>query len=213
MDEDALFKVFCFPHAGGVSQSFEGWIPDLSSQRVALIPVEYPGHGKRRAEQLVFEMQNLINDLIRGVLEELDRPFIFFGHSLGGLVAYAMCRELESRNLPLPSSVIISSVAPFVEPGPDSKLSDLNDTEFVLQCLSRGWFPREATQNPDLVQIMLAPLRADIQIYESFISSPSALKSLKVPIVAIGGSKILVSPFKACRFGKPSLMRKGFGDT
>ena len=41
-----------------------------------------------------------------------DKPFIFFGHSIGAHLAWALSRELGTRGLPQPRRILVSGASP-----------------------------------------------------------------------------------------------------
>jgi acyl transferase domain-containing protein/NADPH:quinone reductase-like Zn-dependent oxidoreductase/surfactin synthase thioesterase subunit/NAD(P)-dependent dehydrogenase (short-subunit alcohol dehydrogenase family)/ubiquinone/menaquinone biosynthesis C-methylase UbiE len=87
----ARYRVICFPHLGGNSSSFGQW--------PSILP---------NAEIWVYEPTSSINqwnDLVAALIEETPilggpedhLPLYFYGHSLGGLIAYETCFALETR--------------------------------------------------------------------------------------------------------------------
>ena len=172
LDEDPTFKVFCFPHAGGGGHSFQHWSEPALEQGMELIRIDYPGTQQNSCKKLrAISIQELAKKLLPRIVEEMDRPFIFFGHSMGGVVAYEVSRIMYERGLPQPGGIIISSVPPPNYPQQHTTLSNLNDEDFVTQAYGNGWFPKEALHNKELTSIMLPKLRHDIAMYEHYIQS------------------------------------------
>ena len=210
---DARVKLFCFPHAGGAAHSFSRWVPLLARAGVEAIALTYPGRGMRwhaspgqaqasvTSARYATSMDDLVDDLMQTIVSELDRPFAFFGHSLGGLVAHAVCIRLSQGNLPLPIRLFVSSVqAPMFQGssrGEDDRmytpLSQLDDATFVTEAFERGWFPKEAMENAELRALVLPTLRADIAIYDSYRAACATatvvpLQDPNIIIEAFGGS-------------------------
>ena len=91
-------RVICFPHAGGSASWF---LPVASAltPRADVLSVQYPGRQDRRQEPLVDDIVTLAGQ-ITDVLAELDeRPLLFFGHSMGAVVAFEVSRALAARGL------------------------------------------------------------------------------------------------------------------
>ena len=85
-----LPRLFCFPHAGGGARqpvSLAGW---------AAVPVRLPGRESRLAEAPFERMGPLVAALADNIDSYLDRPFAFFGHSMGAAIAF----ELAARTAP-----------------------------------------------------------------------------------------------------------------
>src|SRR5438876_275611 len=95
-------KLFCFPYAGGTATKFFPWRKLLPSE-IKLEAVEYPGHGKNIEKPTVSDFNELIDYLLIELKEKMDTPFIFLGHSLGGLVSFELTRRLQELNLTLPT--------------------------------------------------------------------------------------------------------------
>src|SRR5258708_5281452 len=124
-------RLFCFPHAGGgASQplALSGW---------AAVPVRLPGRESRLAEAPFERMGPLVAALADNIESYMDRPFAFFGHSMGAAVAFELARELRRRSRPLPSMLIASGArAPqfrrhHVPPPPPSREAFIEE----LRCL------------------------------------------------------------------------------
>src|SRR5688572_922831 len=99
-------RVFCFPYAGGSSHVFKGWQHFLGSHE--LRAVTYPGTAERINEELVRALPALVDLLAAEITPLLDRPSLFFGHSLGGLVAFELARLLQTKGLS-PAHVFVSA--------------------------------------------------------------------------------------------------------
>ena len=95
-------RLFCFPHAGGGAGqplTLSGW---------TAVPVRLPGRESRLAEAPFERMGPLVAALADNIDSYLDRPFAFFGHSMGAVVAFELARELRRRSRPLPAMLIAS---------------------------------------------------------------------------------------------------------
>ena len=173
-DEDPIFKVFCFPHAGGAAHSFQHWDTLALQESIELIRLDYPRsniNDTTRSTPHATSIVELASLLLPQIIEELDRPFIFFGHSMGGVVAYEVTKLMMERGLPKPSGLIISSVPPPDYPDQHDQLSTLNEDDFVKQAYALGWFPKEGIENVELRKIMVPNLFKDIKMYENYTSS------------------------------------------
>ena len=89
---DAALKLFCFPFAGGSALDFREWARNCPDA-IELYAIQLPGRGARFQEQPLAHMDQVLGPLIRAIIPQLDRPFVLFGHSLGGRLAFAVARE------------------------------------------------------------------------------------------------------------------------
>src|SRR5579863_6860143 len=127
-------------------------------------------------------MSPLIEALASAIEPYLDRPFAFFGHSMGAAIAFELARELRRRSRPLPF-VLISSAArapqfrrDYVPPPPPT------DDEFLSELRRLQGIPVDA---PFLPSTLLPALRADAELYRNYVYTEDA--PLPFPIRAYGG--------------------------
>jgi epothilone polyketide synthase C len=106
--EGARIKLLCFPFAGVGASVYRGWTFDGPIEAHG---VELPARGALREEALTMEMDDLVARLRQALLPELDGPFAFFGHCMGGLVAFELARAL-SRDGKTPEHLFISACPP-----------------------------------------------------------------------------------------------------
>ncbi|OJX13879.1 MAG: hypothetical protein BGO77_01000 [Caedibacter sp. 37-49] len=190
-NEMATKRLFCFHYAGGNAHIFYPWAKHLDPS-IELISVQLPGHGTRFTEPLFTSMDPLIDNLGTQIVDYLDRPYFFFGHSLGGLIAYALTHYMQRNSLPLPDCLFVSGKTPPHFKTSD-KISHLPDLDFLEEVKKYNGLPEEILQNQELVEIWLPILRADFQILETFIR-PDDYK-LSCDLMALGGvNDIMVTP-------------------
>ena len=183
----ARIRLFCFHHAGGAANVFRGWQARLPKS-VELCPVQLPGHSTRMDEPLVRRLDHLTEQAIAGLLPELGQPFAFFGHSMGGLLAFQIARELQHRGLSGPEHLFVAArVAPSVSLR-NRVLHDLSDRELVEEIGNRySAIPKEIANDPELLALLLPALRADFEIHETYLHRPGP--PLRCPISVYGGTR------------------------
>lgn len=123
----AKMRLFCFPYGGGGASIYREWQRDLPDT-FEICPVQFPGREDRMDEKPISNITTLMDALIENLQSEFDKPFAFFGHSFGSLVAFELARELRKRNLPQPQHLFASA---FPDPklptkSLDNMLSQLN---------------------------------------------------------------------------------------
>jgi surfactin synthase thioesterase subunit len=182
----ARARLFCFPHAGGGASAFRTWPGGLPSD-VEVCAIQLPGRESRIRERPLESLPAMVEALVSALARELDRPFAFFGHSMGAVLAAEVARALAARGEPLPGHLVVSARRPPHLPGPEAPLHVLPDPEFVAELGRRyGGMPAEITQHADLMELLLPPLRADVRALE--MHRPPARPPLSCPIAAFGGS-------------------------
>lgn len=186
--DDEPVPVYCFAHAGAGVSAFHVWRqrPDPA---MAIRPVLLPGREKRRHEPRLTEHRALIADVLRsiGPLPDPPRPYILYGHSLGGLVAYSLARELADAGLPAPALVAVGACPP---PDAGSVLADsaeASDTELVALLASFGAVPPGARPGGAWYRTALPVLRGDLRLARAL--RDAAIRPLGVPLLAVAGRR------------------------
>jgi surfactin synthase thioesterase subunit len=180
----ALLRLFCFPHAGGGAATYRKWSAALPSS-VEVCPVLLPGREARLREPAFSSVFPLIEALAPAIIPFLKLPFVFFGHSMGALVAFELVRELRRRRERLPECLFVSArEAPgFTLTQPP--ISDLPEEEFARALVELKGAGPEVLQHPELMKLMSPTLRADFALHEryEYVDEPA----LACSIVAFGG--------------------------
>lgn len=174
----AAIRLFCFPHAGGGAAAYRSWVGALGSE-IEVVPVPLPGREARFAEPAHRHMDTLAEQITRELAPSFDRPYVFFGHSMGAGLAW----EIARRSAPL--GVIASARRGPHLPTRRRRMSELSDAQFVAELGRLEGTPREVLENPELVELLLPTLRADFALSESFTAP--ADRKLHCPVVAIAG--------------------------
>lgn len=99
----ASLRLFCFPYAGGSSLVFRTWAASLP-KNIEICPVELPGRGMQMKLPYFTRMEALVNAIAPILLPYLDKPFAFFGHSMGGLLSFELARHLRKEYGDLPAA-------------------------------------------------------------------------------------------------------------
>ncbi|NJO98505.1 MAG: thioesterase [Pleurocapsa sp. CRU_1_2] len=181
---NAKLRLFCFPYAGGGASTFSSWSSSLTSD-VEVCPIELPGHGCRLSERLFNRLEPLIKELACALLPYLDKPFAFFGHSMGGLISFELARLLrEDYNLSLVHLFISGRHAPQI---PESKpqIHHLDEPKFINELGRLNGTPKAVLENAELMELFLPILRADFTAIETYVYTPKP--RLNCPITVLGG--------------------------
>jgi surfactin synthase thioesterase subunit len=184
-DSSPDVRLFCFPHAGGGAAAFARWQSALPP-RFGLCPVRLPGRESRAAEAPFEDMAALVDGLARVIQPLADRPFVFFGHSMGAAVACELPRQLRRDGRPLPLGLIVSGArAPQYRAGWTPPASP-SDQEFRAQLRRLEGVPAEVLDNDGLMRVLLPVLRADTALYRNYVYSVEP--PLDLPLRAYGGA-------------------------
>jgi medium-chain acyl-[acyl-carrier-protein] hydrolase len=159
----APLRLLCFPHAGGSSHAFEGWQKSIHSAEISVL--QLPGRGRRFSEPCLTRIEPIVDAAAQCI--EHDKPAIFFGHSMGAIIAFEIIRRLRAQNRPLPLRLFVSGASapslwamrPLISTASDA---DLRKTLEGLDGMA------DALENEELMEFLLPILRADFSVCDNY---------------------------------------------
>lgn len=178
-------RLFTFPFSGAGSVIYQPWVKDFSDTDLQIVGVQLPGREARLHEQALLSLDLLIEQLSTAILPYTDKPYSFFGHSLGGLVAFELTRELRKLGENLPEHLFVSAFRAPDMINPNPILHRLSDSELIEKMRAYGGTVEAIISNADLMAILLPIIRADFTLFENYhypIEAP-----LDLPITALSG--------------------------
>ena len=180
----ACLRLFCFPNAGTGASIFRTWSRGLPAD-VEVCPVQLPGRGTRLIETPFTQLTPLVQALAQALVPLLDKPFAFFGHSLGALVGFELARQLRRQSGVQPVRLFISADRAPQIPHQDRPIHELPEGELLVELRRLNGIPGKVLEDVELMQIMLPVLRADLAVYETYVYSTEP--PLNCPISTFGG--------------------------
>jgi medium-chain acyl-[acyl-carrier-protein] hydrolase len=186
---DARIRLLCFPFVGGDASVFRPWQASLPSW-IQVLPVQFPGRGRRFAEPPVTNLTRLTAALVDALHPLMDRPFAFYGHSMGAAIAFELARVVQSEETDL-AGLFVSGCKPPHWLRPLSAraavpISKLPEEEFIAELRRLNGTPRELLDDPAALRAFAPALRADFELLETAHYDPAA--RLTCPIVAFCGT-------------------------
>ncbi|NIM14920.1 MAG: thioesterase [Candidatus Aminicenantes bacterium] len=162
-------KLFCFPYAGGAAAAFNKWRQYLDKY-IDLRAVELAGRGKRIYDPPYNSIEEAVDDVFNLISEELAKgPYAFYGHSMGGIIAYELAYKIRDNNLPEPLHIFFSGRgAPNIPCEDDEMYHLLPEDEFREKIIELGGTPKEFFDHLELLEVLLPMLRSDFKIAETY---------------------------------------------
>jgi medium-chain acyl-[acyl-carrier-protein] hydrolase len=180
----ARLRLFCFPYAGGSSLVFRQW-PDGLPPDVELCAVQLPGRGARMRETPFKRMSPLVEALAEVLPPFFDRPFAFFGHSMGATIGFELARRLRRARASGPARLLISGRQPPQAPYADRATYSLSDAALIDELRQLNGTPSEVLEHAEMMQLLLPLLRADLELIQTYAYEPEP--PLSCPVSAFGG--------------------------
>lgn len=166
----ARLRLFCFPYAGTGAAIFRAWPEGLPAD-IEVCPIQLPGRATRLTETPFNRLSPLVQALCPALVPLLDKPFAFFGHSLGALVAFELARQLRRQSGVQPVRLFVSAARAPQIPLRHRPIHALPEAEFLLELRRLNGIPGKVLQHAELMQLMLPMLRADFSVFETYVYS------------------------------------------
>lgn len=166
-DAAVPLRLFCFHHAGGAASTFAGWQRALGPS-VSVLPVQLPGREGRAREPRARDLTELVAALDADLGPRLDRrPYAFYGHSMGALVAHALTRSRFERGRDLPERLVVGACpAPHLRTPLDAA-ADRSDQELSDFLIDIGGMSPTVLRYPEWRSAATALLRDDLRLCAS----------------------------------------------
>lgn len=179
----AAMRLFCFHYAGGGATIFRKWHERLPSS-VEVCAIQLPGRGSHIMVPPLTSVEAAIDGLSAAIATWLDKPFIFYGHSMGALLSFELAHRLREEYSVSPAQLIVSGRRAPQLPI-HTAYHTLPEQEFLSLIRSFNGTPKVILDNAEMMQAMLPMLRADFMICETYRYSDPP--QLDLPILALGG--------------------------
>jgi medium-chain acyl-[acyl-carrier-protein] hydrolase len=180
----ARLRLFCFPYAGGGSMIFRKWADGLPPM-VEICALRLPGREGRLSEKPFTSLLPLVRTINQVLEPYLDKPFAFFGHSMGAVIGFECARLLQSERGIEPSHLFVSGRRAPQYPDDDRNTYALPEREFVEELRRLNGTPKDVLDHPELMEMMIPLLRADFSVCQAYEHTPGP--PLNCPITAYGG--------------------------
>jgi surfactin synthase thioesterase subunit len=179
-------RIFCFPHAGGSPRAFIRWQVGLGDD-AEIVAVCRPGREHRAAEPApaIGELIDGATAAITAVAARDGRPCYLFGHSLGALVAFEVCRRVTGPATPR-HFIASGCSAPSLLPSQRVRqMATLAGAEFAEALAFFGGLAPEAIADPEVRDLLLPGLIADFRMAVGY--EYQARPRLTVPVTLVVG--------------------------
>jgi surfactin synthase thioesterase subunit len=189
----------CLPFAGAGAGFYRTW-KDLPDDCPAIVPLQLPGREERFLDELHHDVIDAAAELTRQLAGKVagTDPLCLFGHSLGAVLAFEIALQLE-RATPGRVRHLFVSGSPGPWSGRAERATGLDDEQFIAQVQRFAGYRHDALADPDLREVLLPTLRADVEMHENY--KPAAAQRLTGRVTALrGDTDELVSHEQVCQW-------------
>ena len=164
-------------------------------ESIEVLPVQLPGRGSRTKEPPYLELRPLIRAASEALAAETEKPFAFFGHSMGALIAFELARELRKQHGIQPVHLFISAKCSPRQRPEDPPVDQFSDAALIEGLERYEGTPQDLLYDAELLRLVLPVIRADMALCSSYVYEHGPL--LECPITVFGGLEDHVSS-RAC---------------
>lgn len=184
--------LICLPFAGGSSLVYRNW--RAAGGPFAVFEAELPGRGRRANESLLYSMEDLVTDLLVSLAPQLRAErYVLFGHSFGGLLAFALAERLQREKRPMPHAVFVSGANPPHHQRPE-QVHRFDNDRLVKRMITIGGMPAGLTQQSSVLERMIPMLRADLCAMETHGWPSAGAIDVPIEVIAASGDPLLDFP-------------------
>lgn len=180
----ACVRLFCFPYAGAGAAVYGGW-DDRLPEFIETFPVQLPGRGPRISEPCAGHLPELLHSMAAALRPFLDKPFAFFGHSMGALLSLELARLLRRQSGLEPVHLFVSGCRALQIADRHPPTYGLPEPEFIEVLRGLNGTPKEVFNDRELLGLLLPLLRADFKLCQTYRHTDDL--PLSCPITAFGG--------------------------
>ncbi|MFI8872845.1 thioesterase II family protein [Streptomyces sp. NPDC055243] len=162
---DSPVRLVCFPHAGG-SASFYFPVSAALQSDCDVTALQYPGRQDRRSEPNVDDIGVLADRIAPVVAPLFDRPVVFFGHSMGAIIAFEVARRLQERGH-TPAMLFASG-----RRAPSTRrvenVHQRDDDGIVAEMKAMSGTDAQVLGDEELLRMVLPAIRSDYRAIETY---------------------------------------------
>jgi medium-chain acyl-[acyl-carrier-protein] hydrolase len=180
----ARVRLFCLPSAGAGAIVYRHWA-DFLPAFIELCPVQLPGRGTRSCEPPIVSMNLLVDVLNKEIAAYCNKPFAFFGHSMGAVISFEVVHKLRSAGCREPVHLFLSGRQAPQIPRRGELTFNLSEADFVARLRRLKGMQESVFESRELLDFLLPLLRADFELVETYEYIPKP--KLTCPITVFGG--------------------------
>ncbi len=172
-------QIIMFPYLGGSGTSVMSVANEVCDKSDVDVRVAFPPGHMGSDYEICDNFEKLINLYYEELIKILKKDSVFFGHSMGGTIAYFLAQKIIENNPELKPKKLILSAAPAPDYMKNKRLSYGEESDILEDIQKIGAIPEEMTENRELLDYFSPIFRADYMILEE--AAEVAVQKIDVP--------------------------------
>jgi surfactin synthase thioesterase subunit len=160
-------QLFCLAHAGASAMPYARWRKRLP-RWLEVCPLELAGRGARQDEPQADNLAAVLADLQERWRRECEGPYLLWGHSLGGLLAFELAHALVAEHHPAPLALFVSASRAPSRRALVPRMASASESELLALLDGFAPLPRELRADPVFRRECLPVLRGDLALADSY---------------------------------------------
>jgi len=177
-------QLLTFPYAFGTDGIYDGLTKELS-KKIKVKNMNYPGHGKRVTENLMYTVEEIAQDAINSI-KDIKGDYALLGYSMGARVCCEIIRQIEEKSYRKPKHIFFMASEP---PSNTVKLSaddiSLQEASDILR--EMGNTPEEVLESKELMEFFYPIIKADTKALENYHCPAWPLENDEISMTIING--------------------------
>lgn len=157
--------VLFFPFAGGTGEYYHNWLPQLHPSLEGKY-VQLPGRGLLFLEPAYRQLKPLVTDMCQEIVILESKDIVFFGHSMGALIAFECARQLYFDHQVSIKHLFVSGHRAPRQPHTRKPLHQLNNVDLFNEMVSMGGVDENLTI--DDIMPFFPTLYSDFTLCETY---------------------------------------------
>jgi surfactin synthase thioesterase subunit len=174
----------CLGFAGAGASVFHQW-REIAPDGLRIVAPQLPGREWRFDEDPPTDISAAVEAVLPEIIEEVTgRRVALFGQCFGAILAFELARRLSDvDDVALVHLFPSGSLSPWTRRPPWA--AGLDDDELVRRVQEDIGYDHQALAEPELRELILPALRADMESHEKYVAEPDA--RLAIPVTALRG--------------------------
>jgi len=178
-------KLFTFPYAFGTDGVYYELEKELS-HKINVENMNYPGHGKRIQDKLLYSLEEIASDAIN-TIKTTNEDYALLGYSMGAKLCCEIVRQLQGTCYRQPKHLFLLASPP---PSKNERISKNDEIGLQEACLILGKMgntPKEILESKEFMEFFHPIVQADAKVLGSYYYSEWPFQTLDIPATIISG--------------------------